>query len=267
MMPAARPGERGFALVVVLWTLALLALLASVLLADARTEEKLTANRQADAVGLAVADAAISATMLDLLRAGNVPAGARRVGSAMVSVSLENLSGRMNPNIVSVVMLNALLQRLGVPQQAAESLAAAIVDWRSPGLSPSKHGAKAAEYRAAGLPYGPPGRPFEHLDELGAVLGMTADVLAALTPHLTLWSTTDPDPAFADALVLDAMRLAGVPVVAAASTEAQVIAITAAATLSDAPLVTRRAVVRFGYSPDGRGWRVLAWDDGEPGPR
>jgi len=95
---------------------------------------------------------------------------------------------------------------------------------------------------------------------------MTPGLLAALQPHLTLWSTGDPDAASADAAVLDALRVAGVPPVAANSTEARVIAITATATLADAPEVARRAVVRFGYSPDGRGWRMLAWDDGEPKP-
>lgn len=258
-----RHGQCGFALIVVLWTVALLALLASTLLANARIEAKLTLNRRAEAIAVAAADAAISAAILDLLRPGVATGGTRRVGLVTVSVGLENLSGRLNPNVVSALMLNALLQRLNVSQQAAENLAAAIVDWRTPGLSPSQHGAKAAAYQAAGLPYGPPGRPFEHLDELGAVLGMTPALLAAMTPRLTLWSTGDPDPAYANTLVLDALRLAGVQPVVAVRNDAQVIAITATATLPDAPRVLRRAVVRLGYSPDGRGWRVLAWNDGE----
>ena len=265
--PSPRQRQRGFALIVVLWTVALLALLISTLLADARTEAKLTINRRAEAVAVAAADAAIGATILDLLRPGVATNATLRFGTVAVSVRLENLSGRLNPIVVSALMLNALLQRLGVSQQAAEALAAAIVDWRTPGLNPSPHGAKAAAYRAAGLAYGPPGRPFEHLSELGAVLGMTPALLAAMTPHLTLWSATDPDPATADAVVLDALRAAGVPLVTSARDEAQLIAITAAATLPDAAWVTRRAVVRFGYSPDGRGWRVLAWDDGEADPR
>lgn len=256
-------GEGGFVLVLVLWAVALLALLAATLLADARVEAKLTANRRAEAVAVAAADAAISAAILDLLRPGGATITIRRFGTVTVSVAVENLSGRLNPNIVSAQMLNALIQRLGVPPQRSENLAAAIVDWRTPGLTPSPHGAKAAAYRAAGLPYGPPGRPFEHLGELGAVLGMTADLLEVMTPHLTLWSTTDPDPATADAVVLDALRLAGAPPVASGQNEAQVIAIAATAALADAAHVSRRAVVRFGYSADGRGWRVLAWDDGE----
>ncbi len=262
-VPVALHGQQGFALVVVLWTVALLALLVSTLLADARTEAKLTLNRRGEAIAVAAADAAISATILDLLRPGQPTSAIHRVGAVTVSVGLENLSGRLNPNIASTQMLRALLLQLGVSQQAADGLAAAIVDWRTPGLKASPHGAKAPAYRAAGLPYGPPGRPFEHLGELAAVLGMTPALLAELMPHLTLWSITDPDPTTADAVVLDALRTAGVPPVTSGQDETQIIAISATATLPDAPLVLRRAVVRFGYSPDGRGWRVLAWDDGE----
>jgi general secretion pathway protein K len=257
-------GQRGFALLIVLWTIAILAALISGLAADASSESKLSIALRSQAVARAAADGVLSEVILDVLRSGASVPGSRRFGEAEVTVGLTDLSGRMNPNLASAVMLQALLLGLGVEPQSAESLAAAIVDWRTPGLTPSPHGAKAAEYRAAGMTYGPPGRPFENLDELGFVLGMTPALLAAMKPHLTLWSTTDADPASADALVLAALRAAGAPPVAARSNEARVIAILATAHLPDAPRVTRRAVVRFGFSPDGRAWRVLAWDDGEP---
>ena len=258
MIGRERPrGQRGFALLIVLWTIAVLAALIAGLAADASSESKLSMALRSHAVARAAADGVLSYAILDVLRAGATAAGPRRFGDTPVTVGLVDLSGRMNPNLASAVMLQALLLGLGVLPQSAESLAAAIVDWRTPGLTPSPHGAKAAEYRAAGMTYGPPGRPFENLDELGFVLGMTPALLAALKPHLTLWSTADADPAFADALVLVALRAAGAPPVAASSTEARVIAITATASLPDAPRVSRRAVVRFGFSPDGRGWRVF----------
>ncbi len=262
-----RAGQRGFVLLIVLWTIALLALLVTGLVGNASREARLTTTLRADAVGRAAADAVLSEVMMEVLRSGEATPGPRRFGKVRVGVSLLDYSGRINPNLASVTMLQALLAGLGVAPQRAEHLAAAIVDWRSPGQTASPHGAKAAEYRAAGISYGPPGRPFENLDELGYVLGMTPVILTALKPHLTVWSTTDPDPAFADAVVLSALRVAGVPPTAAASNEARVIAITATAAQPDAPRVTRRAVVRFGYSPDGRGWRVLAWDDGTDEPR
>ena len=261
----ATDGECGFALIIVLWTTVLLALLASSLLAAARSDAKLATNRRDEAVAVAAADGAISATILDLLRSGSLVSGGPAFApiGAHVGVAIENLSGRLNPNVVSAAMLRALLMRLGVPPQPAENLAAAIVDWRSPGQTPSPHGAKEAAYRTAGLDYGPPGRPFEQIGELAGVLGMTQAVLQAMAPHLTLWSSADPDPGHADALILDAMRASGSPIATPSSDAVQVIAITATATLPDAPHVVRRAVVRFGASPDGRGWRVLSWDGGD----
>ena len=258
-------GQRGFALIIVLWSIGLLALLAVGVVGNASREAMLTSTLRAQAVARAAADAVLSEKVLEMLQSGSIDPAPRRFGTAAVAVNAVDLSGRMNPNIASTRMLQGLLLRLGMAPQTAESLAAAIADWRTPGLSPSPHGAKAAQYRAAGMTYGPPGRPFQHLDELGYVLGMTPAILAALKPHLTLWSTSDPDPAAADALVLGALRSAGIQPVAAVNTQARVIAFTATATLPDAPQVTRRAVIRFGFSPDGRGWRVLAWDDGATG--
>jgi len=259
--------QRGFALIIVLWAIGLLALLVIGVVSSASREARLTGNLRAQAVTRAAADAVLSEVVLEVLRSGGITPGPRQFGAVQVAINAVDLSGRMNPNLASATMLQALLLRLGASPRQAEYLAAAIVDWRTPGLSPSPHGAKAAQYRAAGMTYGPPGRPFENLDELGYVLGMTPALLAALKPHLTLWSTSDPDPALADAAVLAALRIAGVPPVAASSTQARVIAFTALATLPDAAQVTRRAVIRFGFSPDGRGWRVLSWDDGEPTQR
>ncbi|HUN39179.1 MAG TPA: hypothetical protein VMU81_02700 [Acetobacteraceae bacterium] len=263
---ASRRGERGFALIIVLWMLGILALLITALVAGARQEARLSITLRAEAVDRAAADAVLSSVILDVLRGSALPSGPWQVGAVHVSVGLEDLSGRMNPNLASARMLEALLLQLGVPSDRAQNLAAAIVDWRTPGLVPSPHGAKAAQYRAAGLTYGPPGRPFENLDEIGFVLGMTPRLLALMKPHLTLWSTSDPDPTFADAVVLTALRDAGVPPFASNRGTARVIAITAIASQPDAPRVVRRAVIRFGYSPDGRAWRVLVWDSGEAEP-
>ncbi|HQT80402.1 MAG TPA: type II secretion system protein GspK [Rhodopila sp.] len=257
--------QAGFALVVVLWTVAILALLVTSVTVGAGRESRLTTTLRDQAIGRAAADGVVSSVIMEYLRAGAALPGMRRFGGLPVSVALEDLSGRINPNVVPAPMLMALLVQLGVAPQAAENLAAAIVDWRSPGLRPSPHGAKAAEYRAAGRAYGPLGRPFESLDELGDVLGMNPVLLAALKPHLTLWTSSDPDPAYADALVLVALRASGAPPFGARGTEARVMAIRAAAHLHEGEVATRRAVIRFGFSPDGRAWRILEWDDGDAG--
>lgn len=257
-----REDQRGFALVIVLYSLAYIALAAMALVTDTRVEVKLLAVERGAAVASAAAEAAVAASILELTSSRRAIPLHRRVGAANVVLRLEDQSGRINPNLVSLTVLQALLTRLGDEPRHANALAAAIVDWRNPGLLPSPNGAKAEQYRAAGLSYGPPGKPFEHLDELGAVLGMTPALLAAMAPHLTLWSIDDPDIANADAMVLSALRDAGMPLLAPAGETARVIAISAIASVPEAPRVMRRAVVRFGPSPDGRAWRILGWDDG-----
>ena len=55
-------------------------------------------------------------------------------------------------------------------------------------------GPKLAQYQAAGLPYGPANRPFDSLDELGLVLGMTPTLLARMRPFLSVYQEGDtPD--------------------------------------------------------------------------
>ena len=61
--------------------------------------------------------------------------------------------------------------------------------------------ATIAEYRGAGLDYGPPLEPLETLGELRRVLGMTPATFAAIRPHLSLFAPTIPSPVNADPVV------------------------------------------------------------------
>ncbi len=264
MRRQSRDPESGFVLLVVLWATALLALLVAGLMAAANREARLAWTLREQAIGRGAADAVLSAMVLEGLRSGLPARRSVQFGTVAISVLIQDYSGRLNPNIASAAMLQALLLELGIPTPRARRLAAAIVDWRAPSPMPSPDGAKAADYLAAGLRYGPPGRPFQTLDELGSVLGMDVPTLAMLKPHLTLWSTSDPVATFADQAVLAALRATGAPPVAGSSDEARVIGLSSEAVLPDGLRVTRRAIVRLGYSPDGRSWRILAWDDGEP---
>ena len=91
--------------------------------------------------------------------------------------------------------------------ETARRLAAAIGDWVGSAASPRPQDALAAEYRAAGLDYGPPGAALETLDELDRVLGMTPAVLAAIRPHLTLFGPPEPNQATTDPVVAAALAL------------------------------------------------------------
>jgi len=256
--------DRGFALLIVLWTLVPIALLFVMLAAAARSDARLTANLREAAELEAVADGAIYTTLFDLLQHGEAlqdssPATARLPGAEVV-VQVASQSGLVNPNIVASDLLATVLVRLGAEPGQAFRVAGAIADWRTPGRKAGRSGAKAAQYRAAGLDYGPPGAPFESLGELGDVLGMTPVLLTALAPHMTLYSDSDPDPALADPLVRAALRDLGVVARPGQASSNGVVTITAQAHRADGAHARRRAVIRAGSPADRRGWRILMWE-------
>ncbi len=260
------PADAGFALLVVLWTLVLVAMLFAVLAGASRSDAQLTANLRSAAELEAVADGAIHTALFDLLQRGGVARDALPVAGLLssaetgteVGVEVVDQSGLLNPNTASPDLLAALLLRLGADAGQAKPSAAAVADWRAPGRRSVRRGREAAQYQAAGLRYGPPGAPFETLGELGDVFGMTPALLAALAPHLTLYSDGDPDPAVADPAVRAALRDTGHGERADRAAP-QTVRITAAARRGGARAV-RSAVIRIGASSNGRGWRVLAWE-------
>lgn len=131
----------------------------------------------------------------------------------------------------------------------------------TPARSPAE---LAAEYRAAGLDYAPPGAPMESIDELGRVRGMTPELLAALRPHLTLFGTPEPNITAADPIVVAAIAFADEDSsIAAAPTAAPdivTVRISATAQGPGAGQSVRAAVVRIEPAAE-HGYTLLAWGD------
>ena len=209
----------GFALLIVLWTLVLIAFIVARMTASGRTEIRIAGNLVADAATAAAADGAISTAIFNQLDPSpdqrwplNGQAHELMIGSSRVLVQLEDEAGRVNPSTASPELLEALLRTTGSDPESAHRLAAAIGEWvgSAPAMPANRpQNAVPADYRAAGLDYGPPGEPLETLDELGRVLGMTPAVLAAIRPHLTLFSLSQPNPASADPVVAAALASIG----------------------------------------------------------
>jgi|HubBroStandDraft_1064217.scaffolds.fasta_scaffold00150_29 general secretion pathway protein K len=266
--PPRRPGDRrGFALIIVLWTLVLLGLLVGHLTATGRSEARIAQNYAANAAAEADADGAVYEAAFRVINGDWGTEGRLRelqLGRGVVRMTVLSDAGKINPNIASPDLLASLLRVLGVEGDQANALASAIADWREPGDQPRPDGAKAPQYRAAGLDYGPPNSSFESLDEIGRVLGMTPALLAALRPHLTLYEYTDPDPALADPVVIQALRQlpnqSGQPSVPPALANGQqTMTITAEAHSDNGGIFTRHAVIRIGPAFE-RGYQILAWD-------
>jgi len=259
----------GFALIIVLWSLALLSLLISQIAGSGHQTLQLAANLRHAAALQAVADGAVQEAGFHLAAGGAAhwrPDGAERTwreDGVTLRVRLLPEAGLVNPSVASYDLMTALLQACGADRPHATQVAQAMIGWRSAAETPFG----LAAYRAAGLPYGPPQQPFESLGELGLVLGMTPPLLDCLRPHLSLYPDTDPDPNLADPLVLAAMTaITGAAPALGQSPPDDTLARVVAVAEDGAGRARREAVLRLqrvasegDAAPGGAPFRVLSW--------
>jgi general secretion pathway protein K len=268
----------GFALIIVLWTLVLIGFIVAHLTASGRTEIRIAGNLVANSASQAAADGAVFEAIFNLSdpqpeQRWPVDGTPRQVavGSNRVILRVEDEASWINPSTASPILIEALLRATGSDPDTARRIATAISEWAGSAVTPRPQEALVADYRAAGLDYGPPGAPFETLGELSRVLGMTPAVLMAIRPHLTLFGPSEPNPATTDPVVAATLALTstigsptGQPVVQQGPTttpDALTVRITALAAGPGNARVTRTAVVRTGASLP-QGYAVLAWGTG-----
>lgn len=187
--------QRGIALVIVLWLIALLSLLAVGQTAAVRTETRVTANQLESARARAAAYGCIQLAVLEMMRppatrTWDVDGAehAAQLEEAQLAVRLTDESGKVDLNFASGPLLDALLQAAEVEEAARWSLVDAILDWRDPDGLRRAHGAEAADYQAAGLDYVPRNAPFRRIEELTLVPGMSAALYHTLADSITVHS-------------------------------------------------------------------------------
>ena len=210
-----RRGDRGIALMMVLWVITLLTIIAIGLSGTQRTEIHLAANQVTNAVFRAQAEAAIQLAALNLLTPVTVPEtqglmagpgmedprlwnpdGQPRLwglGGETLEIRIYNESSLIDLNMADPGLLLALLMAAGLQDRDPESLVDAILDWRDEDDLHLANGAEDADYAAAGLPYGAKDGPFQSLEELQQVLGFDRDLYRLLSPALTV-STGEASP-------------------------------------------------------------------------
>ena len=265
-------GDRGVVLLVVLWTLALLALLSAAITGTGRREAGLGLALRSAAAARAAAEAALHETLYDLLTGRRQADGAARrlpVGSATAAVTVRSEDGKLNPNTAPAETLAALARAVGADPVQSAALAAAVVSWRGTAGASGPDPAALAPYRAAGRTYGPSGSPFRQLEELQLVLGVTPGLYAALAPHLSVYPDGILDAGAADPVVRRALELAGVGVPAPGSVPAGGAQAGGPATVSvevrlqaaDGAVAHLLAVVRLDPANPVRPAAILRWDE------
>jgi general secretion pathway protein K len=261
--PRPKRREQGCALLIVLWTMVLLALLVTGITGTGRTEAQLAANLRENAQLQAEADGALYDVIFHALATSGPPLAFGEMVRGRARIRVEDESGKINPNTAPLQLLQALLRRVGVADDMAASLAAAIADWRDDDPTASPGTAKAPQYIAAGKNYGPPQAPFQSVAELADVLGMTPDILARLAPHISIYNLGAPELSVADPVVVAALQdVAGgqaIEAPASSTTASRTIGITATVSGPNGARFTRHADVGLGTGDQGPGYRILTW--------
>ena len=97
---------------------------------------------------------------------------------------------RLNVNKAPLEVLERMLEEVaGLGSLDSRPLAAAIVDWRDEDDSPEKYGAEASYYKTLNPPYACRDAPFQLIEELMLVKGMTPEIYRQTSPHLTVFGT------------------------------------------------------------------------------
>lgn len=188
--------ERGVALVVVLWTVMLLTVIAGNFVFAMRTETLVVRNAVSAAQAEAMANGAVHRALYETFKpAADVNAwkvdGRERLwekDGAKIKVVMMDESGKIDINTSSDALLKGLLLSVGVDAAKAAQLLDAILDWRDVDTLPRSNGAESEAYQAAGLKYEPANAPFEAVEQLQQVLGMTPDIYLRISPLITVHS-------------------------------------------------------------------------------
>ncbi len=186
--------RRGVALVVVLWGLVLIAIIAGSFAAGTRTDATMAFNVAENAKARALAEAGVQRAVQEFLRRTDTAWLANGTVYPLsspggeIAVSLQDELGRIDLNTAPDELMRSLLVSLGMEDGEASALTDAIADYRDEDDLVRLNGAEARDYRAAGLAHEPKNAPFEAVEELRLVLGVTAALYRRVAGLVTVHS-------------------------------------------------------------------------------
>ena len=290
-----RSKQDGIALVLVLWVLILLTVMTGSFALMARMDG-LEANALLSGVQARLsAESAINLAVLALRdqddetrMLANGKTYTQVLDGILVEVSAIDERGKLDINSTDELTLVNLFSGHGMELTEAETLAAAVMDWRDEDELERVNGAEEDAYFAAGLQIGPANRPFLMTEELLQVIGMTFDFYKRLEPGISVFSrASQPDPAYAPVAALMALpdityseavnfvyernsQEAGdslgtaLPngVIVLERGRGVIYSIRARATMPNGVWEQLEATIRLGGNRSGNPYRVLRWREG-----
>lgn len=187
-------GQRGIALVLVLWLTILLMVIGGGFAFSMRSEALSARNALSLAQVRAVADGAVERMAFELSRprypaawaSDGQPRRWKEGGVDVVATGVDE-SSRIDINAAPDALLKGLLEQVGGAEpEIAARIVDGILDWRDADETKRPNGAEEPDYRVAGLPQRPPNAPFETVSEVARILGMTPAIYGRIADSLTV---------------------------------------------------------------------------------
>ncbi|MFZ1386833.1 MAG: type II secretion system protein GspK [Thiolinea sp.] len=195
---SARPNlplnkQHGVALIMVLWMVMIMMTMAGTLMYAVKTETQLVTYARSTAQARSFAEAAAHYTVMQLflpadkreLKLGGTASTWTRDGYG-VEIRVIGENGLIDINQANRELLKKVLEALAVVDQEAEAVLDAIEDFRDPDDLKHVNGAEDDDYKTAGLDYGAKDAPFERIEELQQVLGITPLIYQGLARYLSV---------------------------------------------------------------------------------
>ena len=167
-------GEKGYALVFVLWVSALIAVMSAGLVTRVRTNALVASNTNKSSKAEAMADGVVRLLALHLSEGKQFQKnGALDIcdyAGARVEFVIQDQAGLIDLNTAPPFLLSELFARLGLDAVASRQLTDAIFDFRDPDQQAQGGGPEPARYE--GRNFGPKNAPFETIEELDQIPGI-----------------------------------------------------------------------------------------------
>lgn len=193
VMKSTHHRQKGVALVLVLWLVALLTIVAASFSTQSKVESRLAGNAKDALQANLMAQSGFNRAILELMVSDpqsrwnfNGQVYPLETERGEIKIAIRNVSGLLDLNKANRDQLNKLFILLTDDPREREALVDRLNDWRDSDDLRRLLGAEDEDYRAAGYPYITAGQDLKILEELGYVMGFDADRVNKLRPYVTL---------------------------------------------------------------------------------
>ena len=186
---------KGVALVLVLWIIVLLSVIGISHSRNVRLDMQIARHHVENAKARALAESGVDRAIYELFNTNeetrwlfNGQLYQMILPEGEVQIMIRNTAGLVDINTATPDVLETLFSGVEMDQQERSALVDAIMDWKDSDDLKRLNGAEDVDYKAEGLEYGTPDRPFFSIGELRYVLGMNTAIYNTVAPYITVFS-------------------------------------------------------------------------------